>query len=245
VAFGAVAAVSRWPVKSMGGEPLPAARLGEHGLAGDRARFVVDLDSQRVLTASQAPGLLRWSATYPPHVDLQPAAPSPEPTLTGADGRRWAWSEPGLAEALGADLGRRVELRHSLNGEQDIADTILVTVEASLAALDQVLDDPSEPDGHLDLNRFRPNLHVDLDAPPHAELAWTGRRLAVGDEVLLEVVELCERCAIPTRAPGTGERWPELLRHIEAKHDGYFGFRAKVCRAGVAEVGAPVRLLND
>ena len=34
--IGRVEAIFRYPVKSMGGEPLEAARLGWHGLDGDR-----------------------------------------------------------------------------------------------------------------------------------------------------------------------------------------------------------------
>jgi uncharacterized protein YcbX len=37
VADGVLVDLARWPVKSLGGEPLAAARLDWRGLGGDRA----------------------------------------------------------------------------------------------------------------------------------------------------------------------------------------------------------------
>jgi uncharacterized protein YcbX len=52
----------RYPVKSMGGEQLEAAHVGELGIVGDRGWGVFDLATGTVLTARRSPQLLFASA---------------------------------------------------------------------------------------------------------------------------------------------------------------------------------------
>jgi len=113
---GVLTGLARWPVKSMGGEALAAARLDWRGVAGDRAHALLDRREGREgrwLTVRQAPRLLAWSATYPDAPDgrLDPTDPPP-PRLRAPDGTAWDWDDPGLDEALAAEaLGRPLELR--------------------------------------------------------------------------------------------------------------------------------------
>ncbi len=61
VEIGLVEAIFRYPVKSMGGEPLEVANLGWHGLDGDRRlafRRIDDRSGFPWLTASKLPDLL-------------------------------------------------------------------------------------------------------------------------------------------------------------------------------------------
>ena len=46
-----MAAVWRYPVKSMLGETLDAAEVGPHGLRGDRAYALIDDEDGKVVTA--------------------------------------------------------------------------------------------------------------------------------------------------------------------------------------------------
>ena len=64
IEIGQVEALFRYPVKSMGGEPLEAAGLGWHGLEGDRRLAFRRLDDRSGfpwLTAGKLPGLLLFS----------------------------------------------------------------------------------------------------------------------------------------------------------------------------------------
>lgn len=54
----------RYPVKSMGGERLPEAPVGELGIEGDRRWGIVDVESGRVLTGRRQPELLLARARY-------------------------------------------------------------------------------------------------------------------------------------------------------------------------------------
>jgi len=77
---GAVAALWRYPVKSMLGEELDASAVGERGLAGDRAYALIDRDTGKVVSGKN-PGrgavLFECRAAYvePPLVGSAEAAP--------------------------------------------------------------------------------------------------------------------------------------------------------------------------
>jgi uncharacterized protein YcbX len=239
VRTGSVVDLWRWPVKSMAGERLRALTLGPRGAGGDRVHVVAGehRGELRPLTARETPRLLAWSAAYPFNLDagLDPGAP-PFAVVTGPRGRQWRWGDPRLRNALEDDFGRPVELWRDPAGFPDVDGTVLVTVEASRRALEEELGE------RVDIRRFRPNLHLELDAEPFAELGWTGADLLVGDGVRLRVDHPCERCAIPTRHPKTQEKWPELLRHLDARHQQNFGVRARVVHTGRVALEDPVRV---
>jgi uncharacterized protein len=237
VADGVLTWLARWPVKSLGGEVLGAARLDWRGLGGDRAHALLDRRQGREgrwVTIRQAPRMLGWSAAYPDAPDdrLDPAAPPP-PRLHAPDGRVWSWDAPGLEDTLAADLGVPVRRHRDLGGQQDLQASVLVTTEASRRAVEAALGRPVE------LRRFRTNLHLDLDAPAFAEERWEGGRLRVG-EVTLALANPCIRCVIPTRDPDDLSRWPELLRWLHRRRGALFGVNASVVAGGRVRVGDPV-----
>jgi uncharacterized protein YcbX len=234
MAAGRVLELWRWPVKSMGGEPLHATRMDPRGVGGDRTH-AVEVEHKgawRPLTAREAPRLLAWRAAYPfaPGAALRPEDP-PVATVTGPDGRAWGWGDPRLRHALEADLQRPVRLRRDPRGLQDLERSVLVTTEASANALE------AELGTRVDLRRFRPNVHLELDAPPFAERGWEGAALRLENGVVLRFLHPCMRCAIPTRDPDTQEKWPELLRHLDVRHARLFGINARVVRSGRVQRG--------
>lgn len=237
---GTVAQLWRWPVKSMAGERVNAMRVDGRGAGGDRSHAVVHEHKGTVkpLTAREAPRLLAWSAAYPFNLDagLSPAHP-PFAVVTAPDGHSYRWGDPRLRTALADDLDRPIELTRDVQGIQDLPRTLLVTTRASLDALGEELGGPME------LRRFRPNLHLDLDAPAWAELGWEDGELRFEGGVRLRLLHPCERCAIPTRDPDTQAKWPGLLRHLAAAHDQYFGINARVVTAGRIAAGEAVEAL--
>ena len=85
--LGTVAALWRWPVKSMGGERVRALRVDGRGAGGDRthAVFTSTRARDKPLTAREAPRLLAWRAAYPFNRDggLDPRDP-PHAIVVGA-----------------------------------------------------------------------------------------------------------------------------------------------------------------
>ena len=237
---GTVSRLWRWPVKSMAGEELRSVTLGPRGVGGDRTHAVLHehKGAWRPLTAREAPGLLAWRAAYPSDPDerLDPARP-PHATVTEPGGaREWGWEDPQLGPTLERDLGRPVRLERDEAGIPDVPGTVLVTVAGTLTALGDELGTAVDP------RRFRPNLHLELDTDPWAELDWAGRSIEIDGGVRLEVAEACVRCAIPTRDPDTQAKWPGLLKHLAAEHGQGFGVLARVAVPGRVAAGAAVRI---
>ncbi|MEU4834669.1 MOSC domain-containing protein [Streptosporangium sp. NPDC023615] len=259
--FGTVRRIFRWPVKSLRGEELRRGGFDGRGLIGDRAYALVDereSHAGKVLTVRHRPEMLHWHAAYtngPPGAGEAPPGsgePLPggaeasaggvealpwtgaAPTLTAPDGTVWAWEAPGLADALAESLNTPLSLR-AADGQHDRALTVLVTFEASLAALGQELGMPVE------VERFRPNLHLDLDAPAFDEEDWeTGTTLTVGEVELAVTGERtgpCVRCVVPSWDPLGRERLPELQKWLIAEHRNRFGVIMRVTRPGTARVG--------
>jgi uncharacterized protein len=239
---GTVSRLWRWPVKSMAGEEARALSLGPRGVGGDRSHAVLHehKGAWRPLTAREATGLLAWRAAYPFNLDagLDPANPPYAIVTEPAGVHSWRWGDPLLRSALERDLGRSVRLERDPGGIPDVPGTVMVTVAATLGALSRELAT------EVDARRFRPNLHLELDCEPWAELAWAGAAIELGGGVRLIVDGPCERCAIPTRDPDTREKWPGLLKHLAAEHDQDFGVLARVGTPGRVAAGEPVRIVT-
>lgn len=238
--MGTVAALWRWPVKSMAGERVDALRVDGRGAGGDRTHAVLYEHNgmRKPLTAREAPRLLAWQARYPFNINggVDPARP-PFAIVTAPDGRSFRWGDPRLKHALADDLGRPIELKRDVHGIQDLERSLLVTTAASLRALGDELGGP------VDVRRFRPNLHLEIDVPGWDELGWEGGGLVFAGGVRLRLLHACERCAIPTRHPDTQIKWPGLLRHLNAAHGQCFGVNARVITGGRIEAGEAVELV--
>jgi uncharacterized protein YcbX len=217
VATGSLLRLARWPVKSMGGEFIASATVDRQGIAGDRRYTVVDVERDPLghLTAAETPELLRWKAVGD--------------VLHAPGGRSWTLDDPAASGALSDALHRRVALRSHKVPQQYIAGSVLVTVEGSRRALEAELGQP------IDLRRFRPNLHLELDSEPFTEHDWRGLTLRVG-AARFEFLHPCDRCVIAARDPDTGRKWPDLLRHLAQSYDLFFGVFA------AARIDTPVRV---
>lgn len=106
-----VTALFRYPVKSMLGESLTRATFDEHGVAGDRAYAVLDVETGIVASAKvpkRWAKLLEFSATFAGEPVPGEAAPPVE--ITFPDGSVLRSDDPGIDEALTSVLGREVKL---------------------------------------------------------------------------------------------------------------------------------------
>jgi uncharacterized protein YcbX len=97
----------RYPVKSMGGEAVPAVELDPDGVVADRAWAVRDEEHGALRSARKLHGLLSCTARYPQAGDATgPAVPE----ITLPDGSRLRADAPDAGERISAALGHPVTL---------------------------------------------------------------------------------------------------------------------------------------
>ncbi len=203
----------RYPVKSLGGEPLAEAEIGYEGIPGDRLVHVED-DRGRVVTARARPRLLLHRATL---------GPDKEPLV---DGRIWTSHEVAKDIEDAAGAGTRLVRDESL--ERFDVLPLLVATDGAISSLG------------YDRRRFRPNLLI-AGVAGLAEREWEGRHLHVGGAVV-RIVSLRQRCIMTTFDPDTAEQDKEVLLRIHRELDGQLALDCEVLKPGSVKVGDPVEI---
>lgn len=76
------------------------------------------------------------------------------------------------------------------------------------------------PDGQVDARRFRPNIVIDVPGSDFVENGWTGRIVAIGDQVRLSVMLPMIRCVMTTLPQGGGNlRQDTGILEVLGKHN--------------------------
>jgi uncharacterized protein YcbX len=107
-----VTEIWRYPVKSMGGETIDAATVGERGLHADRMWAVRDPALGAITTARRLPELLRCTARYPEDRAGFTAGPgsAPDVVITLPNGEEVSSSDPQVHARLSELVDREVRL---------------------------------------------------------------------------------------------------------------------------------------
>jgi hypothetical protein len=250
--------ISLTPVKGLAVEHVEEVDLLEHGLRGDRVFFLVDENDRLVNNKGRRGPLQLVHGAYDEDADAL--------TIRLADGRELSGDvERGEEivtnfhrvplparrvagpwdEALSTLLGEEVRLVAPPHGGADRRRSGAATLlgESSLEAIAGVLGVDA-----VDARRFRMNFGVE-GLEPHAEDAWIGRRVKVGEAVVVPQGNV-GRCAITTQNPETGKADLDTLKaladyraEIETTEPLPFGVHAAVAQPGRVRVGDPVGLL--
>jgi uncharacterized protein YcbX len=227
-------AIWRYPVKSLGGERLESADVDERGIEFDRAWSIFDPATDLTLTARREPRLLFLTATI---VDGRPRITTEQGDDLSSD------------EALGAWLGRPVELRSVSDGPGTFENPVDVDNEtdwiqwqsAGLSFHDgrSTVSFVSRSSMRVwDERRFRINLVVDEPGDDDAI-----GQLSVGSAALT-VRKPIERCVMVTRAQPGIERDLQVLKTIIRERDNKLGVGATVSQSGRIAVGDDVRQIT-
>jgi uncharacterized protein YcbX len=249
-----LAAIWRYPVKSLQGEALIEAAIESDGLRGDRRWGIRDRTTGKILTGRREPRLLLAAATLT-------GDGRPEITLPGGD--RVTGVGAGTDTVLSLWLGRKVTLvaaEGSLGADAEYfadatddtsqaiewtmppgrfvdAMALLVLTSASLRAAKDLY-----PRGDWNARRFRPNLLIDIDADGWVEDSWCGAALRIGS-VLVEPRERCIRCTMVTRPQPDLERNLNIYKTLSRHHNGTLGTWTQVHTPGTLHVGDLVEVV--
>ena len=236
IEIGQVEALFRYPVKSMGGEPLKVATLGWHGLDGDRRLAFRRMDYRGGfpwLTAGKLPDLVLFA---PNRIDDNADLPTYVRTPDGED-------MPVFSEELAMEVGRRygapvqmMELNHGIFDEATI----------SVIASDTVREVARLADRIPDVRRFRPNVVVRLrQSLPFQEDQWVGGVLSFGegnDGPAIAVTMRDVRCSMVNLDPDSASPAPEVLKAVVTANENTAGVYGAVTRIGRLAVGQSIML---
>jgi uncharacterized protein YcbX len=227
---GRLAALWRYPVKSMAAEPLDIVDVSWHGLAGDRRWAFIREGQVRSgfpwLTMRELPEL----SHYRPRL-AEPDRPNASTTLV----RTPAGEEFDVVDAALADqLGPGVRVIKQDRGVFDTFPVSLLTTQ-TVAALGRLVGTD------LEVTRFRPNLLVDAVGHDFPEDAWVGRTLRIG-ELCLRVDQRDKRCVMVNIDPVTLRRHPAVLRAIAQNRDTRLGVYGTTVQPGQIALGDEVIL---
>ncbi|MFJ9696188.1 MOSC domain-containing protein [Kitasatospora sp. NPDC101183] len=253
---GTIERLRRHPVKSLLGEDVQESAVDGRGLAGDRARALLDLTTGRIASAKHPrlwAGLLGYRAA---------AALGGEVTITGPDGQRVA-DDAELSEAIGRKVALIDERPPGAAVERSVPEEVLAQgidteVDFTVNELGR-----AAPDGgffdfaplHLittstleavatEAERYRPNLVIRTEGAGYVENAWVGREVTIGPTLRLRIVAPSPRCAVPTLRHGDLPRHPDALR-TPATHNRLVpldGMPALPCAGVYATVLTPGRI---
>ena len=215
-----VAALWRYPVKSMLGERCEQLQIDARGAAGDRLYAVRDAEGKlgsgkNTQRFRRLEGLFTFRAAGNP------------PTVTFPDGRSLPADDPAVHGALSAALRAPVTLAREAEVSHLDAEPLHLVTTGSLARLG------------ADERRFRPNLVIESDDDA---AAWAGKTVQVG-EATLRVIRQTGRCVMITMAQSELPDEPRLLRQLsERGGEPLFGVYAEVLVPGRIKRGDAVRL---
>lgn len=261
---GTVAALHRYPVKSMQGEALDAVEVGPGGIVGDRSWALRDIETGRVVSAKRP---RPWGAALACTAtglddDVQIELPS---------GERFGILDGGLSVALEAVFGRTVATERWTPGEQPSYDSEWPEVDGVSLSGDLALPTnltgegvgfvdlgelhllttasmrtvaEADPELVVDARRFRPSVLIDTgDATGFPENDdWAGATLRIGagaDAVEVAVGEPAPRCIMTTLAQGDLPRQPGVLRTIARINHRESDFGSFACLGAYATVARP------
>jgi len=242
------------PVKALAMWQVEEAELVETGVCGDRLFFLVDdngrlvndkghgplqrvrarYDAAERLLTLELPGGGELSGTVEPGEEIVASfhgTPKPARLVSGS------WDAV-LSEYAGVPVRLVEPAGPAPDRGRGGATTLLGG--GSLAAIADVLGVET-----LDPRRFRMNFGVE-GIEPHAEDAWIGRRIRLGEAVVVPQGNV-GRCAITTQDPETGIRdldtlgaLAEYRGDVETTEPLPFGVHAAVVTPGRVRLGDPV-----
>lgn len=242
--IGTLAAIRRYPVKSMAGEDLADARVTYAGILGDRVYAFIDTNNKSDfpwMTGRQARDMLLFRPRFlqaPSTDDNIPGIERYAVEVTTPEAETFRMGDAGFTRYLEQRFGRSLQLLFSERSMTDARPVSLLGL-STIGALSQ------EIGIDLDRRRFRENFYIDWHDPrPFFEDELVGRGLQVGDTVALQVVKKNARCVMIGIDPDTAKPSPQVFEHVSRKYGGCTGVYAAVLREGIVRPADPVFLMS-
>lgn len=267
-ATGMVVSLWRYPVKSMLGEELNSSYVTERGLEGDRAYALIDQKTGKVASAKNPS---KWGKLFDfrsVFIDApQVVENNPPVRITLPDGTNVFSDQDDIDYSLSKVLSQDVRLmRASL--EKPSYEEYWPDMDG-LAQREKITDEnmPSRtffdvavihllttstinrlrelyPEGRFEVRRFRPNIVIESASEEKGfiENSWIGKKITIGQDIVLRVTGPCTRCVMTTLPQGDLPRDLGILRTVARYNQVNAGVYASVDQGGTIRRGDLVRL---
>jgi uncharacterized protein len=266
---GTVVSLWRYPVKSMSGEELNSSYVTEHGLIGDRVYAIVDKKTGKVASAKIP---TKWGKLFDfrsVFID-QPLAVENIPPIrvTFPDGTHILSADQdnidnSLSNALSQDvrlmkasmlepvyeeywpnidgLAQREKVTDETMPPQTFFDIAVIHI-LTTSTIDRLRE--LYPEGRFEVRRFRPNVVIESASgeKDFIENKWIGKKVTIGEEVVLRVTGPCTRCVMTTLPQGDLPRDLGILRTTARYNQVHAGVYASVHKGGTIRRGHLVRI---
>ena len=271
-ATGTVVSIWRYPVKSMLGEEINSSYVTERGLVGDRSYALIDQETGKVASAKNTRKwgkLFDFRAAF---IEDPPQAVEnilPPVRITFPDGTHIFSDQDYIDYNLSSVLGREVRLMRA-NLEKSSYEEYWPDIEG-LAQREKVTDEAMPPqtffdiavihifttstinrlrelypEGRFEVRRFRPNIVIESasseEKKDFIENLWVGKKLMIGEDIVLKVTGPCTRCVMITLPQGDLPKDLGTLRTVAQYNRVTAGVYATVHRGGTIRRGDQVRL---
>jgi len=262
--IGTVESLWRYPVKSMRGTEMPEVFMGFSGIYGDRCFAFTNSAARKgfpYLNANVQQKMLAYRPQFrypersskPPNLtEANSIAPGVTPA-NGSDedmildivtpsGEIVSVDDPELIKLLGEGISEKNQLKLA-RSDRALTDCRPV----SLISLSTVRQVESELGIHFDKRRFRANIYINFtsEGGGFAEDNFVGRRLRIGTNATIMVLERDPRCKMISLDPDTGEHNPDVLRKVAQAHDNFAGVYCAVLVEGLLKRGDLIELLAN
>ncbi len=206
----------RYPVKTMAGEQLQKAHIGELGIEGDR-----------IIHVENANGRIITSRTHPRFLGLNGSLAEDGNPLV--DGMLWNSERVGsLVAQIGGEGAKLVKYE---GAERFDVLPLLVATDGAVAEFG------------YDVRRLRPNLVIG-GVEGMAERDWPGASLHVG-ETVIGIQDLRLRCIMTSFDPETIVQDAKITQSIYNRFEGKLALNCFVIQGGEIAVGDQVLLKYD
>ncbi len=223
---GRIAALFRYPVKSMKGDAMQSVEAGWHGFAGDRRWAFVRDGMVRSgfpwMTIREKSDLWHY---HPRFVEADTPDTSPISVRTPS-GQELDVDDPALA----AEIGDGVRVIKQDRGVFDTFPLSVISIQ-TVSALGAYVGN------ELDIRRFRPNLVVAAsDGADFPEDNWIGSVLRVGG-MRMRIDKRDKRCVTINVDPETAARDSRVLRAVAQERQACLGVYGSTVTPGIVSVG--------
>jgi len=265
---GTVVSLWRYAVKSMLGEELNSSYVTERGLIGDRTYAIVDKKTGKVASAKNP---TKWAKLFdfrsvfiePPQI----IESIPPVRVTFPDGSHILSDQDTIDNNLSNVLSQDVKLMKA-SLQKPIYEEYWPDIDG-LAQREKVTDETMPPqtffdiavihilttstinrlrqlypEGRFEVRRFRPNIVIESASAEKdfIENTWMGKKVTIGEDVVLRVTGPCTRCVMTTLPQGDLPRDLGILRTTARYNQVHAGVYASVHKGGTIRRGDLIRL---